>query len=100
MDKKYFLVALFAPLGWNDVGYHGSEIMTPEIDRLAAEGIRLESYYVQPLCTPSRSQLLFGRNTARSHTIQFLTRQTASNRFLSTSRIEPGNESRFEDPRA
>ena len=45
------------------MGYHGSEILTPEIDRLAAEGVKLESYYAQPLCTPSRSQLLFGRNT-------------------------------------
>lgn len=52
--------------GWNDVGYHGSEILTPEIDRLAGEGVKLESYYVQPLCTPSRSQLLFGRDTVRT----------------------------------
>ena len=45
------------------MGYHGSEIQTPVIDQMAAEGVKLESYYAQPLCTPSRSQLLFGRNT-------------------------------------
>lgn len=47
--------------GWNDVGYHGSEIRTPHLDRLSAQGVRLENYYVQPLCTPSRNQLMTGR---------------------------------------
>lgn len=47
--------------GWNDVGYHQSEIRTPTIDKLAAEGVKLENYYVQPICTPSRSQMLSGR---------------------------------------
>lgn len=48
-------------LGWNDVGYHGSEIRTPHVDRLSDQGVRLERYYVQPLCTPSRNQLMTGR---------------------------------------
>ena len=47
--------------GWNDVGYHGSEIQTPVLDSLAAKGIKLDNYYVQPICTPSRSQLMSGR---------------------------------------
>lgn len=46
--------------GWNDIGYHGSEIATPNLDSLAAKGVKLENYYVQPICTPSRSQLLSG----------------------------------------
>lgn len=46
--------------GFNDIGYHGSEIHTPNLDRLAAGGVKLENYYVQPICTPSRSQLLSG----------------------------------------
>lgn len=48
-------------LGYADVGYHGSEIRTPNIDALAAAGVKLENYYVQPICTPTRSQLLSGR---------------------------------------
>lgn len=48
-------------LGWNDVGFHGSVIRTPHLDALAAGGVVLDNYYVQPLCTPSRSQLLTGR---------------------------------------
>lgn len=47
-------------LGWQDVGYHGSEIRTPHIDRLAAEGVKLEQFYVQPVCTPTRAALMTG----------------------------------------
>ncbi|XP_037121096.1 arylsulfatase B [Syngnathus acus] len=59
-------------LGWYDVGYHGSEINTPNLDKLSAAGVRLENYYVQPLCTPSRNQLMTGRyqiHTGMQHQI-------------------------------
>ena len=39
-------------LGWADVGFHGSDILTPNIDELAKSGARLEQFYVQPMCTP------------------------------------------------
>ena len=48
-------------LGFNDIGYHNSEIKTPVLDKLAEEGVTLENYYVQPICTPTRSTLLTGR---------------------------------------
>jgi arylsulfatase A-like enzyme len=48
-------------LGWKDVGFHGSDIKTPHIDELAREGARLEQFYVQPMCTPTRAALLTGR---------------------------------------
>lgn len=47
--------------GWKDVGFHGSDIATPNLDRLAREGARLEQFYAQPMCTPSRAALLTGR---------------------------------------
>lgn len=47
--------------GYGDIGYHGSDIQTPVLDQLAAEGVKLENYYVQPICSPSRSQLMTGR---------------------------------------
>ena len=47
--------------GFNDVGYHNPRIKTPNLDSLAANGVRLENYYVQPICTPTRSQLFSGR---------------------------------------
>ncbi|GFS18368.1 arylsulfatase B [Elysia marginata] len=47
--------------GYNDIGYHGSQIKTPNLDMLAQSGVTLENYYVQPICTPTRSQLMSGR---------------------------------------
>ncbi|XP_038067304.1 arylsulfatase B-like [Patiria miniata] len=47
--------------GFHDIGYHSSEIETPNLNRLAAGGVRLENYYVQPICTPTRSQLMSGK---------------------------------------
>ena len=50
-------------LGFNDVGFHGSpQIPTPAIDKIAAEGITLNNYHVQPVCTPSRATFMSGRH--------------------------------------
>lgn len=57
----HLVLVLADDLGWGDVGWHGSAIRTPRLDALGAGGVRLERYYTQPLCTPSRSQLLSGR---------------------------------------
>lgn len=48
-------------LGWNDVGFHGSEIRTPVIDRLAAESLVLDRFYVTSICSPTRAGALTGR---------------------------------------
>jgi arylsulfatase A-like enzyme len=59
--RPHILFLLADDLGWGDVGYHGSEIRTPNIDRLAAEGVRLEQFYTMQSCTPARAALLTGR---------------------------------------
>ena len=59
-SKPHVIFILSDDLGWNDVGYHNSEIKTPTIDRLAKEGVRLENYYVQSKCTPSRASFMTG----------------------------------------
>lgn len=51
--------------GWHDVGYHGSEIRTPHIDRLARDGVRLNQFYVYPTCSPTRAALIAGRPPSR-----------------------------------
>ncbi|APU68150.1 sulfatase-like hydrolase/transferase [Christiangramia flava] len=51
--------------GWNDVGYHGSEIKTPNIDSLAINGIQLNHFYAYPTCSPSRASLLTGIPASR-----------------------------------
>jgi arylsulfatase A-like enzyme len=49
-------------IGWKDVGFHGAtDIKTPNLDKLAAEGARLDQFYVQPMCTPTRAAMLTGR---------------------------------------
>lgn len=49
-------------LGYADVGFTESkDILTPNIDKLAKEGAILESFYVQPVCSPTRAALLTGR---------------------------------------
>ncbi|KAK7476920.1 hypothetical protein BaRGS_00031859 [Batillaria attramentaria] len=47
-------------LGWNDVSFRATDMHTPNIDRMAREGIILNSSYVQPLCSPSRSAWMSG----------------------------------------
>jgi len=48
-------------LGWGDVGFNGSEIRTPTIDKLASEGVRLDRFYAYPACTPTRGAILSGQ---------------------------------------
>lgn len=68
-QQPHIVFILVDDQGFRDVGYHGSEIKTPTLDRLAAQGVKLENYYVQPLCSPSRSQLMTGRYDAHTRTV-------------------------------
>jgi arylsulfatase A-like enzyme len=53
-------------LGYADVGFSGGrQIATPRIDQLAASGARLEHFYVQPVCSPTRAAFLTGRYPMR-----------------------------------
>ena len=47
-------------LGYTDLGSFGSEIRTPNLDGLAADGVRFTNFYVSPNCAPTRSMLLSG----------------------------------------
>ncbi len=63
--KPNVIILLADDLGTSDVAYRGGEIDTPNIDRLAKEGLRLERYYVFPVCSPTRSALMTGRSPMR-----------------------------------
>lgn len=59
--KPNIIIILADDLGWGDVGFHGSAIKTPHLDRLSKEGVILNRYYTAPICSPTRAGLMTGR---------------------------------------
>ncbi len=47
-------------MGFSDIGCYGSEIPTPNLDKLAADGLRFTQFYNTPRCSPTRAALLTG----------------------------------------
>ena len=69
--KPNVLFILADDLGYADVGFNGAkEIKTPNLDKLAAAGTILTSFYVQPVCSPTRSSLMTGRYVAHTGVYQ------------------------------
>jgi arylsulfatase A-like enzyme len=64
-SRPHILYVTADDLGWQDVGYHGSTVRTPTIDRLAKDGARLEHFYVQPFSTQTRAAVATGRYPMR-----------------------------------
>ena len=65
-DARVNIVFILADdLGWKDVGYHDSDIKTPNLDKLAQTGVRLEQFYSQQICTPARAAFMTGRYPLR-----------------------------------
>ena len=59
--KPNFIVILADDMGYGDVGPFGStKNRTPNLDRMAKEGLKMTSFYGAPVCTPSRAQLITG----------------------------------------
>ncbi|KRF10466.1 arylsulfatase [Nocardioides sp. Soil796] len=57
------VVVLCDDMGYSDIGCFGSEIATPNLDRLADEGVRYTNFHVTPMCSPTRAAMLTGRNS-------------------------------------
>ena len=61
-ERPHIVFIVIDDLGWDDVGFRsGNEIRTPHIDALATQGVVLNQYYVQDVCSPSRSTFMTGR---------------------------------------
>ncbi|MEO0493826.1 MAG: arylsulfatase [Actinomycetota bacterium] len=65
-DSPNVIVVLMDDLGFSDIGPYGSEIATPTLDRLAAQGLRFTNYHTAPLCSPSRAAVHTGMNPHRA----------------------------------
>jgi len=56
-----FIVILIDDMGYGDIGPFGSKVnRTPNLDKMAAEGMKLTSFYAATVCTPSRAQMMTG----------------------------------------
>ncbi len=64
-EKPNIVYILADDLGWKDVGFHGGATKTPNLDKLAMGGARLEKFYTLPYSSPTRSALLTGRYPMR-----------------------------------
>src|SRR5688500_12907754 len=59
--KPNIVILLADDLGSSDVGWRGGEAKTPNLDRLANGGAKLDAFYVMPVCSPTRAALMTGR---------------------------------------
>jgi hypothetical protein len=66
-DAPHIIFCFVDDWGYNDIGYRSTymNFTTPNIDRLASEGIKLENYFTHETCIPSRGALLTGRYSNR-----------------------------------
>ena len=65
-DKPNIIVILTDDQGWGDLSIHGNtNISTPNIDRLASQGMAFDRFYVCPICSPTRAEFMTGRYNPR-----------------------------------
>ena len=66
MKKQPNIVFVIADdMGWADIGYHASEVRTPNLDALAAQGVIFDQHYATPTCTPTRVGIMTGKYPSR-----------------------------------
>ncbi|HKJ67603.1 MAG TPA: sulfatase-like hydrolase/transferase, partial [bacterium] len=72
--RPNIILILADDLGWNQVGCYDSDYYeTPNIDRLASQGMRLtDAYAACPVCSPTRASIMTGKYPARLHITDFI----------------------------
>ncbi len=59
-DRPNIILIMVDDMGWSDLGCYGGEVHTPNLDRLAAEGMRFTQFYNNAKCTTTRASLVTG----------------------------------------
>jgi len=59
-SKPHIVYMMADDLGWNDVSWNNPEMLTPNLQRLADQGVILDNLYTMPVCSPSRTALMTG----------------------------------------
>jgi len=65
-EKPNVVILVADDEGWGDIGWNNPEVKTPYLDKLAAEGVRLERFYANPICSVTRAALMTGMHTLRT----------------------------------
>ena len=90
--KPNIVFILADDLGWADVGCYGADLHeTPNLDRLATEGVRFSQAYAMPVCSPTRASIMTGKHAARLH-ITIWREGTFDKPDLKQKLIPPQNE--------
>lgn len=89
--RPNILLIVADDLGYNDLGAYGGEIATPNLDKLAAGGAKLTSFYASPFCSPTRAMLMSGSD---NHLVGF---GDMAELMLPEQRGKPGYEGNLND---
>ena len=59
--KPNIIIIVADDLGWNDVGFHNPDMITPNLNALVKKGVELQRFYVRPICSPTRAGIMTGK---------------------------------------
>lgn len=90
--RPNIVVIFIDDMGWADLScFGGTAVPTPNIDRLASEGLRFRSFYVNsPICSPSRTALTTGNYPARHRITSYLANRRENNQRGMPQWLDPG----------
>ncbi|RBL92912.1 arylsulfatase [Chitinophaga flava] len=65
-QRPNIILIMVDDMGYSDIAPYGGEIQTPNLSRLAAEGLRLQEFYNNSICAPTRASLLTGQSNHKA----------------------------------